>query len=204
MLRRFCLLLLLASALPALAQATCGVPKNEMLRPIMSTHTLPPYPPQAVRNNEQGQTMLQVTISPDGIPTAAAVTQSSSSTQLDSAAASHITRYWRWNTLDCPQDRVTRVSIKWDLKDAPDEPKESRVVTYLATAALALLGMLLHLGLPRLWKMRTTLARPRLPAPQLSEGARLNLKQTISAVLLLAGIAAYVLIAYGLAKWLNW
>src|SRR5690348_16224349 len=45
---------------------THAPPPNDPLRPIMSTHTVPPYPPIAIRLNEQGTTLMELTISPRG------------------------------------------------------------------------------------------------------------------------------------------
>jgi len=115
--------MLLGGALPGWAQgAACTAPDVPM-RPIMSTHTIPPYPELSVMTNEAGTTLLEVHIGADGVPTATSVLNSSGSLRLDSAAADYVKSTWRWNApvKNCqPLAVVTRVSIKWDLKDAVD------------------------------------------------------------------------------------
>jgi TonB family protein len=91
------------------------------LRPFITTHTLPPYPPVSVMTAEEGISLLQVSIGPDGVPTDVSVVTSSGSTRLDQAAADHVKSNWRWNApvVNCqPASAKTRVSIKWDLRDA--------------------------------------------------------------------------------------
>lgn len=100
----------------------CGAP-DALLRPIMSTHTIPPYPEVSVMTNESGTTLLEVTIGPDGVPTQTSVVTSSGSLRLDAAAADYVKNTWRWNAPvhNCQPVAVkTRVSIKWDLRDYHD------------------------------------------------------------------------------------
>lgn len=104
------------------ADAACSAPDVPM-RPIMSTHTIPPYPEVSVMTNESGTTLLEVAIGADGVPTQTAVVASSGSLRLDAAAADYVKNIWRWNApvQNCqPMAVRTRVSIKWDLRDAPD------------------------------------------------------------------------------------
>jgi protein TonB len=63
---------------------------------IMSTHTIPPYPPIAVRLNEQGIVTLRVVISEEGFVTDAAVVRSSGYARLDAAAVSWVKSRWRY------------------------------------------------------------------------------------------------------------
>lgn len=111
---------------PASAQAANPVPaptlpSNDPLRPIMRTHTLPPYPPIARRLNEQGTTLMELVISPRGNVSECHIMESSSSERLDKAGCDFVTRNWLWRppTSDGkPVSVKTRVSIKWDLRAA--------------------------------------------------------------------------------------
>jgi protein TonB len=94
---------------------------NDPLRPIARTHTLPPYPPISVRLNEQGTTLMEVNITAEGNVDQCSVIQTSSSDRLDQAACEFVKSRWRWQppTLNgAPTAAKTRVSVKWDLKDA--------------------------------------------------------------------------------------
>ena len=100
----------------------CSAPEMP-LRPVMATHTIPPYPQVSVMTNESGTSLLQVAIGPDGVPTNVTVVDSSGSLRLDAAAADFVKSTWRWNAPvhNCqPLAVITRVSIKWDLRDRPD------------------------------------------------------------------------------------
>ncbi|HET7083194.1 MAG TPA: energy transducer TonB [Rhizomicrobium sp.] len=109
----------------ARAQDVSCVPNTSrpVLRPIMATHTLPPYPALSTKLEEEGTTLLRVAIGLDGTPTEVIVDNSSGSVRLDSAAAAYVKTVWRWQpTLgpDCtPMKIVTRVSINWALRDRP-------------------------------------------------------------------------------------
>jgi len=101
------------------ADKTCAAP-DAPLRPIMTTHTIPPYPEVSVMTNEQGTTLLQVSIGADGVPVKTIVVTSSGSLRLDAAAADYVRDTWRWNApvKNCQPIAVeTRVSIQWDLRD---------------------------------------------------------------------------------------
>lgn len=97
------------------------VASSDPLRPIMRTHTLPPYPPISVRLNEQGTTLMEVHITTEGNVDDCKVVTSSSSERLDSAACDYVKSRWRWQpptNQGTPTAVSTRVSVKWDLKDA--------------------------------------------------------------------------------------
>ena len=117
-------------AVPAQAQTKpCATPGVAPLQPIMSTHTMPPYPELSVRMEEEGTTLLEVRIEPNGAISDAMVISSSGSPRLDSAASDHVKSEWRWQTpmKDCqPIPIRTRVSIKWSLRDAK-EPEGPRI-----------------------------------------------------------------------------
>ena len=98
-----------------------AVASSDPLRPIMRTHTLPPYPPISVRLNEQGTTLMEVHITTEGNVDDCKVVQTSSSERLDSAACDYVKSRWRWQpptNQGTPTAVSTRVSVKWDLKDA--------------------------------------------------------------------------------------
>lgn len=91
------------------------------LRPILRTHTLPPYPPISVRLNEQGTTLMEVNITTEGNVSECTIVQSSSSQRLDQAACDYVKSHWKWQPPTAngkPMAVKTRVSVKWDLRDA--------------------------------------------------------------------------------------
>jgi periplasmic protein TonB len=95
------------------------VPRNDPLRPIMSTHTSPPYPAIARRLNEEGTTLMKLTISPQGNVSECQIVESSSSTRLDEAGCDFVTSNWRWQPPTSAGKAVsakTLVSIQWDLR----------------------------------------------------------------------------------------
>jgi protein TonB len=98
-----------------------AAPASDPLRPIMRTHTLPPYPPISVRLNEQGTTLMEVHITAEGNVDDCKVLQTSSSDRLDQAACEYVKSRWRWQpptNQGTPTAVSTRVSVKWDLRDA--------------------------------------------------------------------------------------
>lgn len=95
----------------AAAQAPdCG------LHPVMATHTMPPYPRDAVKKSVTGVTLLRVKIAPDGTAYAAVLEKSSGGAALDASAVEHIKAHWKWNAIACPRDRITRVSVRWAIR----------------------------------------------------------------------------------------
>jgi protein TonB len=98
-----------------------AVASSDPLRPVGRTHTLPPYPPISVRLNESGTTLMEVHITTEGNVDDCKVVQSSSSERLDGAACDFVKSHWRWQpptNQGTPTAVSTRVSVKWDLKDA--------------------------------------------------------------------------------------
>jgi len=92
---------------------------SDPLRPIMRTHTIPPYPPESVAALEQGTSTLEVHITTEGSVDQCKTIKSSGSARLDQAACDHVQAVWRWQapTLHGERKAVnTRVNIKWDLK----------------------------------------------------------------------------------------
>ncbi len=97
------------------------VAASDPLKPIMRTHTLPPYPPISIRLNESGTTLMEVHITTEGNVDDCKIVSSSSSERLDTAACDYVKRVWRWQpptNQGTPTAVSTRVSVKWDLRDA--------------------------------------------------------------------------------------
>jgi protein TonB len=114
------LLLLGASGAAVADDKPCAAP-DQVLQPIMPTHTIPPYPEMSVMTNEEGTTLMEVLIGADGVPLQTKLVTSSGSLRLDEAALAHVKNVWRWNppTRNCqPMQVSTRISIKWDLRNA--------------------------------------------------------------------------------------
>src|SRR5437868_12037659 len=98
-----------------------AAPTSDPLKPIMRTHSIPPYPPISVRLNESGTTLMEVHITTEGNVDDCKIVTSSSSERLDNAACDYVKRVWRWQpptNQGQPVAVSTRVSVKWDLKDA--------------------------------------------------------------------------------------
>jgi TonB family protein len=96
------------------------------LRPVMDTHTLPPYPPSAKDKREEGTSLIQVVIAPDGAVSHAELVTSSGSRALDDAAVAHVKAHWRWETQAdrCAGPIMTRVSIAWKYQIEGFDPLE--------------------------------------------------------------------------------
>lgn len=63
---------------------------------ILSTHTVPPYPPIARRIGAEGQVTLQLTVSAEGRVTRAEVVTPSGRDELDQVAQQWIVRHWTY------------------------------------------------------------------------------------------------------------
>lgn len=86
-----------------------------------STHTIPPYPPEAKRLGQQGTVLLQLTISPAGDVIAAQVLQSSGFPLLDQTAASWVQTHWKYKPAvqgGAAVESTTTAAVKFDLKKA--------------------------------------------------------------------------------------
>jgi len=89
-----------------------------VLRPIMETHQIPPYPKQSIHDREEGRVLVEVTIGTDGTVSQAAVVKPSGHQRLDAAAANFVKGYWRWQPPirgGKPVTTNTRVSILFQL-----------------------------------------------------------------------------------------
>jgi bla regulator protein blaR1 len=89
------------------------------IKPIMETHTLPPYPADSIHAHEEGRVLLAVTIGPDGGVSKASVFKPSGHQRLDVAAADYVKSHWRWQPATKagkPVATNTRVSVLFKLK----------------------------------------------------------------------------------------
>jgi protein TonB len=105
---------------PPVVVARAAPPPTE-LHAIARTHTLPPYPTISQRLGEQGTSLLEVSINPEGNVTECKIAKSSGSERLDNAACDFVKARWRWQpptTEGKPTAATTRVSVVWNLKDA--------------------------------------------------------------------------------------
>ncbi len=96
-------------------------PASNPLRPILRTHTLPPYPPIARRLNEEGTSLIEVTVTTRGTVSDCVIAQSSGSQRLDTAACDYVKQHWRWEPPTIAGKAVsakTRIAIKWNLRQA--------------------------------------------------------------------------------------
>lgn len=88
---------------------------------IPGTHTIPPYPPIAVRLGEAGTVQLHLTISPQGLVTNAEITRSSGYEDLDRAAQNWVLTHWRYHPASHAGTPVTGTAdaeVQFDLQNA--------------------------------------------------------------------------------------
>lgn len=205
-----CLSAALLFAAPALAQGTaCGV-GPDMLKAVAATHTLPPYPPESIDNDEQGVTLVRVRIAPDGVPKTVWVETSSGSARLDQAAVDHIRDTWRWNSWNCPQDRITRVSLRWNLQYAHRTPDKSAPLFPAMTHAREIMGLILGtavvlLSVRLLFKPHLALTSPiaAVLRQRLNDKGMEFLAQAIGLAQLFIGFMIAIPSAMGLLRWLG-
>lgn len=96
-----------------------------MLRPIMETHQIPPYPKQSMHDSEEGRVLVEVKIGTDGTVSQATVVGPSGHERLDTAAANFVKGYWRWQPptrAGKPAEVNTRVSVLFKLKPKSETP----------------------------------------------------------------------------------
>jgi protein TonB len=63
---------------------------------ITSTHSTPPYPPEAKEKSHQGTVLLHIMIAANGEVTNASVSKSSGFPELDQEAVSWVTAHWKY------------------------------------------------------------------------------------------------------------
>jgi TonB family protein len=122
-------LVLLALAGPALAQTPADLPfcaKVNLAPPKAANSHVPvagDYPVLAKMLHEEGNTVLEIVIAPDGSVASAKVLQSSGSLRLDEASADIVKARWRYEpVLDATATPVScrhKVMMNWHL----DEPQ---------------------------------------------------------------------------------
>ncbi|SRR5579885_653660 len=110
-----------AISAPPQQPATNPVPVNASAAGITSTHTTPPYPPNARRLGEQGQVLLKIMVTPQGSVSDAQVARSSGYPDLDQTAVDWVKSHWRYKP--AMQNGVaiastTQAIVKFDLKTA--------------------------------------------------------------------------------------
>jgi TonB family protein len=112
-----------------MSQASDAYPSADknpvMLRPIMETHQLPPYPKESLTLKEEGRVLVEVGIGTDGTVSHAKVVGPSGHQRLDAAAANFVKGYWRWHPATRagkPVPAKTRVSVLFKLGPKPATP----------------------------------------------------------------------------------
>ena len=66
------------------------------VRPLSATHTIPPYPPMAIRFGYEGTVRLRIAVDEHGNVVSAEVFSSSGHGDLDNAAVAWVTAHWRY------------------------------------------------------------------------------------------------------------
>jgi bla regulator protein BlaR1 len=117
-------LALLGLVAASVAIAAPSPQKVTAIKPIMETHTLPPYPAESLHAHEEGRVLLAVTIGADGGVSKASVFKPSGHPRLDDAAEQYVKGHWRWQPATRagkPVATNTRVSVLFKLKE-PAKP----------------------------------------------------------------------------------
>lgn len=88
---------------------------------LVATHTIPTYPPLAIRLGQQGTVTLRLAISPQGLVTGATIVRSSGFQVLDDAAVAWVMTHWRYQPavrggVAVPSGAT--VGVKFDLRNA--------------------------------------------------------------------------------------
>ncbi|MDE2184299.1 MAG: energy transducer TonB [Alphaproteobacteria bacterium] len=87
---------------------------------LAATHTIPPYPPLAIRLGEQGSVQLKLLVSPDGAVTDAIIVQSSGYQDLDQAARRWVVGRWRYRPAvrgGTPVASAVYAVVRFDLRN---------------------------------------------------------------------------------------
>jgi protein TonB len=109
------------TANPSVAAAQPPATPDAAASAIGSTHTTPPYPSLARKLGEQGQVQLRLTISPQGIVTAAQVVKTSGFADLDQAAVSWVLANWKYRPATAagsPVASSANATVVFNLKNA--------------------------------------------------------------------------------------
>ncbi len=114
--------LLFPMLLPAAAQDASCMSPGRVVKPVLQTHTIIPYPTASQWAEEQGFTIVAVDIAMDGMPVTITVKQSSGATRLDEAAVEYIKAHWQWEPpmQDCkPATAQVLIRVGWALGFPP-------------------------------------------------------------------------------------
>lgn len=114
-------LALLGLVVASVAIAAPSPQKATAIKPIMETHTLPPYPAESIHAREEGRVLLAVTIGADGGVSKASVFKPSGHPRLDDAASRYVKDHWRWQPATRsgkPVASDTRVAVNFKLKES--------------------------------------------------------------------------------------
>jgi TonB family protein len=86
--------------------------------PIVSTHTLPPYPAASMATGEEGRSTLWVLLDRDGNAIDVHLRSSSGSARLDDAAIEYVKNNWKWEPLAIAPgfNAIWAVNVDWSLK----------------------------------------------------------------------------------------
>ncbi|HEX3654136.1 MAG TPA: energy transducer TonB [Rhizomicrobium sp.] len=88
---------------------------------ITSTHTIPPYPPMALRLGKEGTTTLRISVSASGTITDATVIGSSGSDDLDQVAIQWVKEHWQYKPAirnGQPAAGTVQAAVRFTLKNA--------------------------------------------------------------------------------------
>lgn len=88
---------------------------------LTSTHSTPPYPPNARRLSEQGSVTLKIMVTAQGAVSDAQVVQTSGYPDLDQTAVEWVKAHWRYKPAmqgGVAVASVTQAIVKFDLKNA--------------------------------------------------------------------------------------
>jgi TonB family protein len=124
----------LQGSAPQVGVNPCGGAGSVVLRPIVATHTQPPYPADSQRLGEQGLTTMRVEIGPDGAVASDSLVTSSGSPRLDQAALDFVKDHYRWEPVDCTRPVATALRIVWALRNPSplDAALASQVIHFIA------------------------------------------------------------------------
>jgi protein TonB len=100
-------------------QSACHVQNSVVDQPVagMDTNRPPDYPETSRRNGEQGRVLLQVAVSPAGLPVNVCIAESSGFPALDSAAVDAV-RQWHFvpaTRTGAPVAATTGVPLRFNL-----------------------------------------------------------------------------------------
>ena len=88
---------------------------------VAGTHTIPPYPPLAIRLGEQGSVQLRLTVAADGTVSDAIVVRSSGYRDLDEIARAWVMAHWRYRPAvhgGVAVPSMTDAMVRFDLRNA--------------------------------------------------------------------------------------